>query len=54
MTPADEAATPEIKLLFRRRPEEAKARFVAAGHSVEWQKHAAGRAVKIAAHNLAY
>ncbi|CAF3451342.1 unnamed protein product [Rotaria sp. Silwood1] len=54
MTPADEAATSAIKLLFRRRPEEAKGRFVTADHSVEWQKHAAGRAVKIAAHNLAY
>ncbi|CAF4962946.1 unnamed protein product [Rotaria sp. Silwood1] len=54
MTPADEAATSAIKLLFRRSPEEAKGRFVAADHSVEWQKHAAGCAVKIAAHNLAY
>ncbi|CAF1502310.1 unnamed protein product [Rotaria sordida] len=54
MTPADEAGTLEIKLLFRRRPEEAQARFISTGHNVEWQKSAAGRAVKIAAHNLAY
>ncbi|CAF4136801.1 unnamed protein product [Rotaria sp. Silwood2] len=54
MTPADEAATSEIKLLFRRQPTEAQARFVTADHSVEWQKHAMGRAVKKAAHNLAY
>ena len=53
-TAAEEATSPEIKLLIRRRPTEVQDRFVSTGQSVEWQKQAVGRAVKIAADNLSH
>ncbi|CAF1222620.1 unnamed protein product [Adineta steineri] len=53
MTPADEAATPEIKKLFNRRSAEAQGRYTATAHNSDWAKMAIGRSLKSAAHRLA-